>query len=100
MVSHYRLVSGLGTLYALPLEIRHRIYQMYFSRRIVSESGGIVSESGGDYTPDYHRDLLLTSKAVYDEASPREKACGIILSLDVVPKWLPPPRIRDVCRGG
>ena len=88
MVSHYRLVSGLGTLYALPLEIRHRIYQMYFSHRV-------VVESKGDYHPRYPRELLCTSKAVYNEAAPREKTCGVILLLDGVPMWLPPPRIRD-----
>ena len=61
---------------------------MYFCRRV-------VSEYDGEYSPEYHRDLLLVSKAVYNEAAPREKACGIILTLDATARWPLPTKIRD-----
>ena len=71
MVSLYSLITGFGSLYMLPGEIRKQIFKEYFSSRTITQKKQAF-ELG------YSRNLLLVSKAIKAEAASLEIRPGIV----------------------
>ena len=89
---------GLGQLHRIPLELRTQIYKYYFAGALVQEDriftrpyeNGVPQET--IFSKKYERNLLLTSKAIYQEAAWVEQSTPIALELiheDRVPALLP-----------
>ena len=80
--------DGLGSLKALPLELRQEIYRICLMGRYCRWSGDSI-----EYILGRGRELLSVSKTFYKEARPIETDCDIVLFVSGPgPRIRPPPR--------
>lgn len=95
MTTTYQKIRGPGLLFALPPEVRERIYDAYFAERRVEDIYDPAKTPYVFYRRLYDCNLLLASRAIYDEASVAEQKPGVTF-ITRMSEFSSPPRLRHL----